>query len=77
MLEMLGQRKIVSSGYVGSEFHFKLRTPNPLLKLVSDLLENPQLDLHEMPEISMPEIPEGFDTIHTMRKEHGEWLIYE
>ena len=52
--DMLSQAKIVSSGYVGDEFHFKLRTPNLLLKLVSDLLENPQLELHEMPEISMP-----------------------
>ena len=75
--DMLSQAKIVSSGYVGDEFHFKLRTPNLLLKLVSDLLENPQLELHEMPEISMPEIPESFDSVYKMRKEHGKWLIYE
>ena len=75
--DMLGQAKIVSSGYVGDEFHFNLRTPNPFLKIISDLLENPRLELHEMPEIPMPEIPESFDSVHKMRKEHGKWLIYE
>ena len=75
--DMLGQAKIVSSGYVGDEFHFNLRTPNPVLKIISDLLENPRLELQEMPEIPMPEIPESFDSVYKMRKEHGKWLIYE
>ena len=67
MQEMYGRTEIVSSGYVGDEFHFKLRTPMP---------EMPELpEMFELPE--MPEIPEHIDSFHKMRKEHGEWQIYE
>ena len=69
MQEMYGQTEIVSSGYVGDEFHFKLRTPMPEMPDMSEL--------SEMLEFEMPEIPENIDKVHKMRKQDGEWLIYE
>ena len=76
VLEVFGRTEIVSSGYVGDEFHFKLRTPMPELPGMSEL----QSELQGMPEFElpeMPEIPEHFDSFHKMRKQDGEWLIYE
>ena len=70
MQEMYGRTEIVSSGYVGDEFHFKLRTPMPEMPELPDISE-----LSGMPE--MPEIPENIDQVHKMRKQDGEWLIYE
>ena len=72
MQEMCGQTEIVSSGYVGAEFHFKLRTPMPELP---DMSELPGMLEFELPD--MPEIPENIDKVHKMRKQDGEWLIYE
>ena len=70
--EISGRTVIVSRGYVGDEFHFKLRTPTPELP---DMSELPGLPEFELPEL--PEIPENIDRVHKMRKEHGKWLIYE
>ena len=75
MQEMYGRTEIVSSGYVGDEFHFKLRTPMPEMSELPDMSELPGLPEFELPE--MPEIPEHFDSFHKMRKQDGEWLIYE
>ena len=75
MQEMYGKIEIVSSGYVGDEFHFKLRIPMPEMPELPDMSELPGLPEFELPE--MPEIPENIDKVHKMRKQDGEWLIYE
>lgn len=75
MQEWFGQTEIVSSGYVGDEFHFKLRTPMPEMPELPDMSELPGLPEFELPELS--EMPENIDSVHKMRKEHGKWLIYE
>ena len=75
MQESFGRTEIVSSGYVGDEFHFKLRTPTPEPPELPDMSELPGLPEFELPEL--PEIPENIDRVHKMRKEHGKWLIYE
>lgn len=75
MQEMLGRAAIVSSGYVGNEFHFKLRTPIPEMPELPDMSELSGMLEIELPD--MPEIPENIDKVHKMRKQDGEWLIYE
>ncbi|MDE0043715.1 MAG: RNA polymerase sigma factor [Candidatus Poribacteria bacterium] len=72
MQEMYGRTEIVSSGYVGEEFHFKLRTPMPEMPELPDMSE-----LSGMLEFEMPEIPKHIDSFHKMRKQEGEWLIYD
>ncbi len=75
MQELFGRTVIVSSGYVGDEFHFKLRTPMPEMPELPGMSELPGLLEFELPEL--PEIPENIDKIHKMRKQNGDWLIYE
>ena len=72
MQAFLGRIEIVRSEYVGDEFHFQLRAPMPEIPELLDMSELP-----EMPEFELPEIPEHFDYFHKMRKQDGEWLIYE
>ena len=48
--QMYGQAEVVSSEYVGEEFHFQLRIPMP------ELPEMPQVPGLELPEI--PTLPE-------------------
>ena len=72
MQEWFGRTEIVSSGHVGDEFYFKLRTPIPEMPELPDMSE-----LSGMLEFEMPEIPENIDKVHKMRKQDGEWLIYE
>ena len=67
--QMFSQAVIVSSEYVGDEFHFRLRLSSPELP---EILEIVGLDISDVPE--MPEIPDYF---HKMRKENGVWQIYE
>ena len=73
--KMFSGVEILGSEYVGDEFHFQLRIPTPVL---SEIIEMP--DMMGMPEFElpeMPELPEDVDSVHKMRKEDGEWLIYE
>ena len=68
------QVEIVSSEYVGDEFHFQLRIPMPKIE-IPDISEIPELQGIEMPE--MPEHLEMPDTTLKMRKEDGAWRIHE
>ena len=68
------QVEIVSSEFVGDEFHFQLRIPIPMIE-IPDISEIPELQGIEMPE--MPEHLEMPDTTLKMRKEDGAWRIYE
>ena len=73
--QMFSQTEIVSSEYVGDEFHFRLRMPLPEMPEILGMLE---LDISEVPEtIEVPEMPEIPDFPHKMRKENGVWQIYE
>ena len=66
--QMYGQVEVVSSEYVGDEFHFRLRIPMP------EMPEIPQVPGLELPE--MPELPESMDSLVKMRKVNGVWQIY-
>ncbi|MDE0503198.1 MAG: hypothetical protein OXI86_03875, partial [Candidatus Poribacteria bacterium] len=72
MQETYGRTEIVSSGYVGDEFHFKLKTPMPELPDMSELT-----GLSEFEFPGMPGIPENIEVVHKIRKQNGEWLIYK
>ena len=63
--KMYSQTEVVSSGYVGDEFHFQLRMP--------------ALEIPEIPdvELNFSSPPSPTDTFLKMRKENGAWLIYE
>ena len=63
--KMYSRTEVVSSGYVGDEFHFQLRKP--------------ALEIPEIPdvEITFTSPPSPTDTFFKMRKENGAWLIYE
>ena len=63
--KMYSQTEIVSSEYVGDEFHFHLRMPG------LEIPEMPDVELH----FSSP--PSPTDTFLKMRKEDGAWRIYE
>ena len=69
--QMYGQVEVVSSEYVGEEFHFRLRIPMP------ELPEIPQVQVPglELPE--MPALPESMDSLVKMRKVNGAWQIYD
>ena len=71
--EIFGRTVIVSSGYVGDEFHFKLRAPMPPMPELPEIQDLPPG--WELPE--MLEVPDYIDSFHKMRQEHGKWLIYE
>ena len=63
--KMYSQTEVVSSGYVGDEFHFQLRKP--------------ALEIPEIPdvELNFSSPPSPTDNFLKMRKENGAWLIYE
>ena len=63
--KMYSRTEVVSSGYVGDEFHFQLRKP--------------ALEIPEIPdvEITFTSPPSPTDTFFKMRKENGAWRIYE
>ena len=63
--EMYGKMEIVSSEYVGDEFHFGLRVPMPKLP-----------GLAELPP-GFPEPPESIVRVVKMRNVDGMWKIYE
>ena len=63
--KMYSRTEVVSSGYVGDEFHFQLRKP------ALEIPEIPDVELH----FSSP--PSPTDTFFKMRKENGAWRIYE
>ncbi len=69
---MFGQTEIVSSEYVGDEFHFRLRISMPEI-------ERPEMpELPGMPKLpEMPEIPESINHLVKMQKVDGVWRIYE
>ena len=62
--EIQSQASVVSSEYVGDEFHFRLRMPAP------EILGSQELRI----EISVPPPP---DLLIKMRKEEGMWRVYE
>ena len=59
--ELRKQSSLVSSEYVGDEFHFRLRTPGSVLLGISD---------QGMPMFPFP------DQLIKVRKENGAWRIY-
>ena len=62
--QMVGETmEIVSSEYVGDEFHFRLRFHLP--------------EMPEVPGLDLPEVPKMPDTLHKIRQENGVWLVYE
>ena len=63
--KMYSQTEVVSSEYVGDEFHFQLRMP--------------ALEIPEMPDVELhfSSSPTPTDTFLKMRKEDGAWRIYE
>ena len=76
---MLGGFEVVSSEYVGDEFHFRVRTLTPQIGVLIELVmrDMPEKIRAELPEIDMPELPESIENVFKMRKEDGVWLIYE
>ena len=66
--QMYGQAEIVSSEYVGDEFHFRLRIPMP------------KIEMPKLPEtlaIKIPEMPESIEHLVKMQKVEGAWRIYD
>ena len=59
-----GQVKVVSSEYVGEEFHFRLRTLGPPVSA-------------ELPDDARNFIPKFIDALVKMQKVDGAWQIYE
>jgi len=62
------QAEVVSSEYVGDEFHFRLRRPSPLA------IPGPGVEIPPGAEMN---IPTSVDTSVRMRKENGAWLVYD
>ena len=67
--QMYGQVEVVSSEYVGDEFHFRLRIPMP------EMPEMPRVPGLELPE--MPALPESIESLVKMRRVDGAWQIYD
>ncbi len=67
--QMYGQAEVVSSEYVGDEFHFQVRTPMP------EMPEIPQVPGLEIPK--MPQLPESMESLVKMRRVDGTWRIYD
>ena len=61
--QMYGQAQVVSSEYVGDEFHFRMSIPMP--------------ELPEVPGMEVPEIPDSMTPLRKIRKENGVWRIYD
>jgi hypothetical protein len=86
----IGRTEIVSSEYVGDEWHFRLREPELQFReligmVVQNLSEEQQAAaLAEIPGAEMERIavementPAPSDILIKMRKENGAWRIYE
>ena len=72
--QMFSQAEIVSSEFVGEEFHFRLRVQLPGM---SEMLGRFGQDISEVPEtFQVPKMPEMPDFLHKMRKENDTWQIY-
>ena len=67
--QMYGQAEVVSSEYVGDEFHFRLRIPMP------EMPEIPRVPGLEIPE--MPVLPESIERLVKIRRVDGAWQIYD
>ena len=79
---VLGGFEVVSSEYVGDEFHFRVRTLTPQIEALIEPLMPVMRDMPEelraeLPETEIPELPESIENVFKMRKEDGVWLIYE
>ena len=79
----IGRTEIVSSEYVGDEWHFRLREPElqfrELIGMVMQNLpeEHQAAALAEIPGAEMENTPAASDILIKMRKENGIWRIYE
>ena len=86
----IGRAEIVSSEYVGDEWHFRLREPELQFRdligmVIQNLSEEQQAAaLAEIPRAEMERIavementPTPSDILIKMRKENGAWRIYE
>ena len=86
----IGRTEIVSSEYIGGEFHFRLREPDlqigELIEMVMQNLpeEHQAAALAEIPRAEMERVavementPTPSDILVKMRKENGAWRIYE
>ena len=79
----IGRAEIVSSEYVGDEWHFRLREPElqfrDLIEMVMQNLpeEHRAAALAEIPGAEMENRPTLSDILIKMRKENGTWRIYE
>ena len=60
--QMLSSAEVVSSEYVGDEFHFQVRISSPEIPGASGL--------------GIPEMPKMPDQLNKIRKENGVWRIY-
>ena len=67
--QMYGQAEVVSSEYVGDEFHFRLRIPMPEMPGI------PRVPGLEIPE--MPVLPESIERLVKIRRVDGAWQIYD
>ena len=79
---MFGGFEVVSSEYVGDEFHFRARMPMPeigaLIEPLMPVIQNMPEELRaELPEIDIRELPENLENVVKMRKVDGEWRIYD
>ena len=88
--QMLGRIEIVSSEYVGGEFHFRLREPELQIgELIGMIIQNlpeehqaaalAEISGAEMERVAveMENTPAPSDILIKMRKENGTWRIYE
>ncbi len=75
---VLGGSEVVSSEYVGDEFHFRVRTTLPQFgALIEPLMRDTPEELRAELLDEMPELPESVENVVKMRKEDGAWRIYE
>ena len=76
---MMDGLEVVSSEYVGDEFHFRVTTFTPQLgELLEPVVRDLPEDLRaELSKIDIPELPESVENVVKMRKEDGAWRIYE
>ena len=63
MRKMVGQTDVVSSGYVGDEFHFRLRTPRP--------------EIPGIPSANVEMPTSASDLLFKVKRIDGVWQIYD
>ena len=73
--EMQSKSSVVSSEYVGDEFHFLLRMPVPPAPRIPKIPDNGERGV-EIVDISVSVTPPP-DSLIKMRKEEGVWRVYE